>query len=177
MQDSFHPNLLHEHVLYRNAFFTLASLGLVCGLQPDRGAGGTRSTATSCIAVQALQGACGDNTWLLVWHCLPPPLCLSANSLNIHKFPDGNIQIDHQSKIASYPWCKWNKRHFRWTDIHLLYFVAIMWRTFFLNMTFLRYSVPTQENWGNKLTNSVKNFEYRLNLDNNSNISFILLFY
>ena len=38
MQDSFHPNLLHEHVLYRNAFFTLASLGLVCGLQPDRGA-------------------------------------------------------------------------------------------------------------------------------------------
>ena len=174
MQDSFHPNLLHEHVLYRNAFFTLASLGLVCGLQPDRGAaraarGAQPHHALQCRPCRAR--ACGDNTWLLVWHCLPPPLCLSANSLNIHKFPDGKIQIDHQSKIASYPWCKWNKRHFRWTDIHLLYFVSIMWGIFFLNMTFLRYSVPTQEN-----TNSVKNFEYRLNLDNYSNILFILLF-
>lgn len=61
--------------------------------------------------------------------------------------------------------------------IYCILLLYIMWGTFFLNMNFLRYSVPTQENWGNKLTNSVKNFEYRLNLDNYSNISFILLFY
>ena len=47
----------------------------------------------------------------------------------------------------------------------------------FFGMNFLRYSVPTQENWGNKLTNSAKNFEHiSLNLDNYCNISFILLF-
>ena len=55
VQDSFHPNLLHEHVLYRNAFFTLASLGLVCGLQPDRGAGGTLAAARGAQPHHALQ--------------------------------------------------------------------------------------------------------------------------